>query len=242
MGCGDGSWMQHTWNLIRTRTERGRLMRVHPGDPTYVPLMVGADFNEAARRATQQHLDHAKVPHLIVPGDINDPGALRERLALERIDSRDLLHTNSFLIHNRPYFPPQQLPARQPHISGPESYCWRGRAVPNAELRQNLVELFRRWANTIGSHGMLVLELHDPECPVPGKTLTNYMLTHGLSDQFTVPLRTFLDAARTAHLQSDPDLHRHYPSDPELATISVNHFRVGKAPARSSATVDASSS
>jgi hypothetical protein len=101
----------------------------------------------------------------------------------------------------------------------------RGAAIPNAALDENLVRLFRSWSKVIGRHGMLVVELHDPELVIPGQTLTNYRLTHGLSDQLTVSLERFLRAAEAAGLRASSQAQRIYPSDPARATISINHFR-----------------
>lgn len=215
MGSGDGSWLQHIWDLIRTRTERGRVMREHP------PLMVGIDYNQAARRATRERLTRADVPHLVLFGDVNDPDGLRARLLQHGIDSRDLLHGSSFLIHNRPYQPPR---GRVPDTTISGAYVADGEAIESADLQQNLVEFFRSWAAIVGGHGMLAIELHDPERVIIGKTLTNYILTHGLSEQLTVGVGPFLDAAREAGLEVDPTRQRLFPAERELATVSVNHF------------------
>ena len=215
MGSGDGSWLQHIWELIRTRTERGRVMREFP------PLMVGIDYNRAARRATRERLTRAGVPHLVLFGDVNDPDGLRARLRRHGVDSRDLLHGSSFLIHNRPYQPPRG-PVRDTAVSG--AYVAGGEAIESADLQQNLIEFFRAWAAIIGRHGMLAIELHDPQRVVIGKTLTNYILTHGLSEQLTVGIGPFIDAAREAGLEVDPTRQRLFPAQPELASVSVNHF------------------
>jgi hypothetical protein len=164
----------------------------------------------------------------VLTGDINDPARLRSDLASQGIDSRDLVHGNSFLVHNRPYTGVQNAgaAARRRGVSA-GAYAWRGRIVPNADLEQNLVEFFRAWHDVIGEHGMISIELHDPECAVVGKTLTNYMLTHGLSDQFTVGIGAYLAAAAESGLVSDAALHRVYPEPRALATISVSYFRRG---------------
>jgi hypothetical protein len=226
MGSGDGAWLEHVWRLITERTERGRLMREHPGDARYIPLLVGADYNEAARSATRQRLTAAGIPHLVLVGDINDPGSLQAELARHSVDSTQLLHSSSFLVHNRPYTGVRDAAAaaRRHEVSG-SVYACRGRALAPGELQQNLVELLRGWRAVIGRHGMLMIELHDPEQVVAGKTLTNYMLTHGLSDQLTVPLRALEAAASEAGLDIDGHEQRLFPNERAAATISVNHLR-----------------
>jgi hypothetical protein len=226
MGSGDGAWLEHVWDLVLERTERGRLMRQFPSDERYRLVLVGADYNEAARAATRERLTRAGIPHLTLVGDINDPARLGADLAAHGIDSRELLHGNSFLVHNRPFTGAKDAAAaaRRRGVSA-GAYAWRGRAVSNAELEQNLVEFFKAWHDVLGAHGLISIELHDPECAVVGKTLTNYMLTHGLSDQFTVGIGTYLAAAGEAGLVSDAARHRVYPEPRALATISVSHFR-----------------
>jgi hypothetical protein len=226
MGSGDGAWLEHVWKLITERTERGRLMRAHPHDSRYRLLLVGVDYNEAARKATRQRLASAGIPHLVLFGDINDPGKLRADLARRGIDSKQLLHSSSFLVHNRPFTGVRDTAAAARHpASGSGAYAWRGRALGEAELQQNLVEFLTGWRAAIGHHGMVVIELHDPERVTPGKTLTSYMLTHGLSDQLTVPLAHFEAAALAAGLDIDPAEQRLFPEDRAAATISVSHLR-----------------
>ncbi|HTV17760.1 MAG TPA: hypothetical protein VMG12_03790 [Polyangiaceae bacterium] len=226
MGSGDGSWLEHVYELITTRTERGRLMRAYPHDSRYRLVLVGADYNEAARAATHERLSRAGIGHLVTFGDINDPAALREDLARRGIDCQQLLHGNSFLVHNRPYVGVKSVTSAARRRAGDGAYAWRGRAIPNAELQQNLVEFFTGWREVIGQHGMIVIELHDPEQVTVGKTLTSYMLTHGLSDQFTVGLGAFLRAAAEAQLEVDHERQRLFPDSRSAAAISVSHLRV----------------
>jgi hypothetical protein len=227
MGSGDGAWLEHVWELIGSSTERGRLMRAYPDDARYEPLLVGADYNEAARSATRERLSRAGIPHFVIFGDINDPLRLHADLARRGIDSSRLLHGNSFLIHNRPYTGVRDAAAAARRYGGRDGpYAWRGRAVAGAELEQNLVEFWGDWREVIGPHGMVVIELHDPERVTLGKTLTSYMLTHGLSDQFTLGLDAFERAAAEAGLVLDRDGQRRFPESRKSAAVSVSHLRL----------------
>jgi hypothetical protein len=226
MGSGDGAWLEHVWGLIGSRTERGRLMRAFPHDPRYEPLLVGVDYNEAARSATHERLTRAGIPHLVAFGDVNDPDGLQRELARRGVDSTQLLHGSSFLVHNRPYSGVRAVASRRA-AEGDGAYAWRGQPVDGAELEQNLVEFFRGWREVIGAHGMIVIELHDPEQVTVGKTLTSYMLTHGLSDQLAIGLTPFLRAAYAAGLLLDRERQRYFPEPRSAATISVNHFHRG---------------
>ncbi len=230
MGCGDGTWLEHVYHLVMDSTERGRLIRENPDDPRYKLVLVGADYNLAALEITRAKLDGAGVPHLAVFGDINDPAGFRETLAQHGIDSRALLHGSSFLVHNRPYTPPSDVAAAEQRDADPEgAYAWRGVVVPNNMLQQNLVEHFRAWGEIVGKHGLVILDLHDPLRIEVGRTLTNYILSQALADQFTMPLKLFLSAAEEAGLTADKRFQRRFPGAEERATISVNYFTVDEA-------------
>ena len=60
---------------------------------------------------------------------------------------------------------------------------------------------------------------------VPGKTLTNDIRSHGLSDQLTVPLVDFEAALSEAGFELDRRERYLFPNDRAAATISVNHLR-----------------
>ncbi len=230
MGCGDGTWLEHVYHLVMDSTERGRLIREHPDDPRYKLVLVGADYNLAALDITRARLDGAGIPHLAVFGDVNDPAGFRETLAEHGIDSRALLHGSSFLVHNRPYTPPTDVAAAEARDADLEgAYAWRGAVVPNNMLQQSLVEHFMAWAEIVGRHGLVILDLHDPVRIEVGRTLTNYILSHGLSDQFTTPLKVFLSAAEEAGLTAHERFHRRFPGAEERSTISVNYFTVDEA-------------
>ncbi len=230
MGCGDGTWLEHVYHLVMDSTERGKLIRQFPDDRRYDLVLVGADYNPAALDITRARLDGAGIPHYAVFGDVNDPAGFRKTLADHGIDSRALLHGSSFLVHNRPYTPPEDMAAAAARTTDAQgAYAWRGGVVPNNLLEQSLVEHFRAWAQIVGRHGMVILDLHDPVKIEVGRTLTNYILSHGLSDQFTMPLRVFLAAAKEAGLTAHERFHRRFPSAEDRATISVNYFTVGEA-------------
>jgi len=71
MGCGDGSFLEHLYSAVQERTLRGEWLDIYP------LLIVGVDFNQAARRAAKETLDRAGVPGFqVIHGNINDPEQL----------------------------------------------------------------------------------------------------------------------------------------------------------------------
>jgi hypothetical protein len=223
MGSGDGTLLTHLYSVVRERTARGRVLEQHP------LMIVGADFNKVARRATKQTLRAAGIPaHHVIDGDINRPAQLASDLEALGHDVHDLLHIRSFLDHNRPYTRLANYVSgtRTPHTTG--AFAHLGAEIAADELEENLVRHLRRWAPYIGRFGLLVLELHTLPPPLAAANLDRtpavaYDGTHGFSDQYLVELSVFLDAAREAGLQADERFQARFPPS-ELATVSLNYF------------------
>ena len=223
MGCGDGSFLEHLYDVVKTRTARGKVLDKHP------LILVGADFNKVARRVAKQTLRKAQIPTChIIAGDINRPALLASTLEEFELDIHDLLHVRSFLDHNRPYSPPANyIPgSRDGKSSG--TFAHLGEEIPRDVLEENLVRHLRRWAPYVGRFGLLVLELHTlpPELTAANLDKTPalaYDGTHGFSDQYLIELPLFLEYVREAGLQSDERYQCKFPPS-ELATVSINFF------------------
>ena len=138
-----------------------------------------------------------------------------------------MLNVRSFLDHNRLYSPPTgSYHERICNSTG--AFAFRGRWIPNNELRQNLVEHFAAWRDYVGKFGLLLLELHtlDPRVTATnlGDTVaTAYDGTHGFSDQYIFEIQIVLSAAKEAGLTVEPKHQACFPND-DLATISINLF------------------
>jgi len=223
MGCGDGTFLEHLYSVVKTRTARGQMLDMHP------LIIVGADFNKVARRVAKQTLRKANCPTFhVIQGDINRPPQLAADLDDLGLDIHDLLHVRSFLDHNRPYSPPMDyvMGSRKGKSTG--AFTRLGQEIAPDELEENLVRHLRRWAPYVGRFGLLLLELHTlpPELTAANLEKTPavaYDGTHGFSDQYLVELQVFLDCAREAGLRADP-LHACKFPPSELATVSLNYF------------------
>jgi len=223
MGCGNGAFLEHIFDVIWSRTERGKLLDRYP------LVVVGSDLNRAALEATAETLERADVWANIVYGDVGDPEALAAHLReTHGIELADLLSVRSFLDHNRLYRPPELIDAgRESRSSG--AFSFRGKRIPNNAIEQNLVDHLRSWAPHVGRFGLLVLELHTipPELAALniGRTnVTAYDGTHGYSDQYILELDVFLEAASEAGLMPAPEFQAKYPPS-DLASISINLLR-----------------
>ena len=223
MGCGDGTFLEHLYEVVKERTARGRVLDEHP------LILVGADFNKVARRVTKQTLRHASIPTAhVIPGDINRPAQLASDLEKLELDVHDFLHIRSFLDHNRPYVGLANYMSGTRRARSTGAFAHLGQEIPPDELEENLVRHLRKWAPYIGHFGLIALELHTipPELAAAHADRTPavaYDGTHGFSDQYLVELPIFLDAAREAGLWADPRFQAAFPPS-ELATVSINFF------------------
>jgi hypothetical protein len=223
MGCGDGTLLAHLYSVVKERTARGRELDSHP------LIIVGADFNKIARRATKQTLHAAGIPTAhVIPGDINRPAQLASDLEAIDLDIHDLMHVRSFLDHNRPYVRLSNYASGSRHPSTTGAFAHLGDEIPADELEENLVRHLRRWKPYVGRFGLLALELHTLPPALTAANLERtpaiaYDATHGFSDQYLVELPVFEECAREAGLRAEPRWQAKFPQS-ELATVSLNYF------------------
>ncbi len=220
MGCGNGAFLEHLFDVIENRTRRGDMLEDHP------LFLVGVDFNETALRVTRGNLTRADIWAKVIWGDVGRPDRLAEDLMSDYgIDLRDLLNVRTFLDHNRPWNPPSDAAAERTSTST-GAFADRGARVRNSEVEESLLEHFRRWAPWVERFGLLVIELHtippDLAAANLGRTpATAYDATHGYSDQYIVEVDVFERIAAEAGLHGSPEHARRFP-DSELASVTVN--------------------
>jgi hypothetical protein len=223
MGCGDGTFLAHLYEVVRERTARGQALDEHP------LVIVGADFNKVARRVSKQTLRKAGIPEAhVIPGDINRPAQLASDLEKLGLDVHDFLHIRSFLDHNRPYVGLTNYMSGSRRARSTGAFAHLGDEILPDELEENLTRHLRRWAPYIGRFGLIALELHTLPPDVAAANIhrtpaVGYDGTHGFSDQYLIELPIFLDCAREAGLWADPRFQAAYPPS-ELATVSINFF------------------
>lgn len=220
MGCGNGAYLEHLFEVIEQRTARGSMLDEHP------LFLVGVDYNEIALKVTRANLIKADIWAKVIWGDIGKPALLAKQLQDDYgIALGDLLNVRTFLDHNRIWQDPKKKSkSRESQSSG--AFAFRGRALSNNEVEDNLREHFEKWAPYVGKFGLLVIELHTISPTLTAQNLgktaaTAYDATHGFSDQYIVEIEVFHKVANEAGLELDTSHFYKFP-DSELATVSIN--------------------
>lgn len=226
MGCGNGAFIQHLFDVIEKQTSRGKVLDEHP------LFLVGADYNETALRITKANLIQADIWAKVIWGDIGKPGLLADTLKENYgIDLVDLLNVRTFLDHNRIWEPPGNIDENRVSTST-GAYAFEGKRISNNLVEESLLEHFKKWEPFVRKHGLLVIELHTlpPELVAHnlGKTpATAYDATHGYSDQYIIEIDIFNRVMAEAGLYSDKDNFKKFP-DSDLATVTINLFKGNK--------------
>ncbi|WP_452226144.1 class I SAM-dependent methyltransferase [Lacinutrix cladophorae] len=219
MGCGNGAFINHIFDVIEHQTIRGKMLEEHP------LLLVGADFNQAALKVTRANLIKADIWAKVIWGDIGRPDLLAKDLKEDyNIALKDLLNVRTFLDHNRIWETPEVISNKVSTSTG--AYANQGKRLPNNLVEDSLREHLLKWKPYVEQFGLLIIELHtiNPKLIAQniGKTAaTAYDATHGYSDQFILEVDVFNKIATEVGLQPDANYFSKFP-DNDLATVSVN--------------------
>lgn len=222
MGCGNGAFLIHLFEVIEQRTKRGTMLEEYP------LFLVGVDYNRAALKVTRSNLVKADIWAKVIWGDIGDPHQLEQDIqGSYDIDLCDLLNVRTFLDHNRPWETPKNETLNKVSTST-GAFASQGKRLDNIAVEQNLKEHFQNWKPYIHKFGLLLIELHtiDPNITAKniGKTAaTAYDATHGFSDQYILELDVFKRVISEIGLVTDPAHAARFP-DNELATVSINYL------------------
>ncbi|RLJ69109.1 hypothetical protein CLV86_0503 [Lacinutrix venerupis] len=219
MGCGNGAFIQHIFDVIENQTLRGKNLEEYP------LLLVGADFNKAALKVTRANLIKADIWAKVIWGDIGRPDLLAKDLHEDyNIELKDLLNVRTFLDHNRIWQAPKKITKRVSNSSG--AFAFKGKRINNNLVEDSLLEHLQKWKPYVEKFGLLIIELHTINPELTGKNIsktpaTAYDATHGYSDQYILEVDVFTKIAIEAGLKPDANHFHKFPNN-ELATVSVN--------------------
>ena len=221
MGCGNGTFLIHLFEVIERQTLRGKMLEEHP------LFLVGADYNEAALKVTRTNLTKADIWAKVIWGDIGRPDLLASDLKGNYgIDLKNLLNVRTFLDHNRVWEEPKTKEITDSRSTG--AFCFRGRRLDNNQVEESLKEHLQKWVPFVERFGLLMIELHTIPPALTAANLGNtaataYDATHGFSDQYILEVDAFTKVAAQAGLYSNQKFFRKFP-DSDLATVTINLF------------------
>ncbi len=224
MGCGNGAFLIHLFEVIESKTLRGKHLEDHP------LFLVGADYNQAALKVTRANLIQADIWAKVIWGDISDPDLLQKDLKENYgIELKDLLSVRTFLDHNRIWSAPNAQLDKPSASTG--AFAYRGKRLNNNDVERNLKDHFTKWKIHIEKFGLIVIELHTIPPELTAKNLgstaaTAYDATHGFSDQYILEINSFIKVIEEVGLKSDPTYFSRFPNS-DLATVSINYL-IGK--------------
>lgn len=219
MGCGNGAFLEHLFNVIEQRTIRGKMLEEHP------LFLVGADYNQAALSVTRANLIQADVWAKVIWGDIGRPDLLAADLEINYgIDLKDLLNIRTFLDHNRVWEDPSFSKKDRNSLST-GGFAFRGRRITPNEAEDGLLQHLKKWSSYVKKFGLLVIELHTVDPVIVAQNIGStaasaYDATHGFSDQYIVELDVFRSIAAEAGLHP-VELHNSQFPNSKLATVSI---------------------
>ncbi len=223
MGCGNGAFLIHIFNLIEKHTLRGQMLDEHP------LFLVGVDYNKAALNVTRKNLIKSEIWAKVIWGDIGNPDLLASGLKENyNIDLKDLLNVRTFLDHNRVWSDPSFI-TKNRHSKSTGSFAFKGKLLATNIVEDNLLEHMKSWMPYVKNFGLILIELHTLDPFITSKHIgksaaTAYDATHGFSDQYIIELEIFHEICKEAGLVIDKKFFKKFPNS-ELSTISVNFFR-----------------
>lgn len=221
MGCGNGAFLIHLFDIIEKETLRGKHLDNYP------LFLVGVDYNDAAISVTRKNLIQADIWAKVIWGDIGNPKKLEQDLWDNyEINLADLLNVRTFLDHNRPWFSPSTTLHYKTKSTG--AFAHEGKRLNNQEVVENLKEHLLKWKPYLHKYGLLMIELHTINPELTANNLgftaaTAYDATHGFSDQYILEIDEFNSVIEEIGLLSHKDYFSKFPNS-NLATVSVQYL------------------
>tara|TARA_Y100000590_G_C15705523_1_gene1008428 strand:+ start:296 stop:1837 length:1542 start_codon:yes stop_codon:yes gene_type:complete len=219
VGCGDGTFLKHLYDIITTRTIRGKHI------DTYPLILIGLDFNKKAREASRKTLSN--VNSIVLSGNISNPKGINETLINKyNYKLEDFINSRTFLDHNRIFQEPNISINHNIYSSG--SFCYKGNLISSNKLINNFIYHMKLWKPYIRKFGLIIIELHtlDPEITKNnrGNTLAcAYDATHGYSDQYLIEYEVFKKCLQYLNLEITEKYESLYPR--KNPTVSINYIK-----------------
>lgn len=216
-GCGDGSLLAWLYSEVVNRTSWGRRRLT----------AIGIEPNPAARRIAAETLTEARVPHILLDGDITEAEEIARKLRALGYDAHNTLHVSKSVIHNRRYKSPSKKADAMLRSSNVFTLP-DGDPIQPGYLEQNLIEHFESWRPLTSRYGMVVIEAHTVRPETHSACLGRSIATvvdalHGYSNQYLVEPDVFRAAAQRAGYRSRSQVELGVRTTSHV-TLTIDHF------------------
>jgi len=219
VGCGDGTFLKHIYNIIINKTIRKKHIKTHP------LILIGTDINEKARMSSKETLKDIKS--FIIPGNISKPAEINKLINKKyNLELENFINCRTFLDHNRIFEKPKTIINHQIYSSG--NFCFKGDLISSHDLISNFIIHMKSWKPYIAKFGLIIIELHTLNPKITknhlGETLAcAYDATHGYSDQYLIEYQIFKECLEYIGLHITKENEYLYPK--EIPTISINYIK-----------------
>lgn len=224
MGCGDGTFLKHIYQIIRDNSVRGKVLNEYP------LTLIGIDYNEVALQTSETTL--ADLPHLLLQGDINTPQQVLADLKTKGItDTSAIMHIRSFLDHNFNCAQAVSAGASKttiPMSPGSVYVDMQGEPILPEAVIAAWQQHLSRWSEVIRPHGLMLFEAHCLSATwihqYLGQSENLYFdHLHAFSKQYLIDAEVFLTlAARVGLFPKSQPLR--YPKTLPFCRVTFSHF------------------
>ena len=219
VGCGDGSFLKHVYEVIMTKTIRKKYIKKYP------LTLIGTDINKKARESSRETLKDIKS--YIIEGNISNPSKINKTIKeLYGLDLENFVNCRTFLDHNRIFQKTEKF--IQHDISSTGNFCFKGEIISSYDLISNFILHMLSWKQYIKKFGLIIIELHTLKPEITKNNLGNtlacaYDATHGYSDQYLIEYEVFKKCINYLGMKITKENEYLFPK--EIPTVSINYIK-----------------
>ena len=219
IGCGDGTFLKHVYEVIMTKTIRKKYIEKYP------ITLIGTDINKKARESSRETLKG--INSYIIEGNISNPSKINETIKKSyKLELENFVNCRTFLDHNRIFEKTDNFVDHDIFSTG--NFCFKGQIISSYDLISNFISHMFSWKPYIKKFGLIIIELHtlDPKITRnnPGDTLAcAYDATHGYSDQYLIEYEVFKNCLNYLDMKITKENEYLFPKD--MPTVSINYIK-----------------
>ena len=219
VGCGDGSFLKHVYEVIMTKTIRKKYIKKYP------LTLIGTDINKKARKSSRETLKD--INSYIIEGNISNPSKINKTIKESYgLDLENFVNCRTFLDHNRIFQKTEMFIEHDIFSTG--NFCFKGEIISSYDLISNFILHMLSWKQYIKKFGLIIIELHTLKPEITKNNLGNtlacaYDATHGYSDQYLIEYEVFKKCINYLGMKITKENEYLFPK--EIPTVSINYIK-----------------